>query len=183
MSVDTKIRGGGIYPPGTEIAKIDYRTVDIPLRQPFRFAAAEISLLPYAWVKIVTKDGVVGFGEAPTYWDPTGETQLAAIGVFKLWEESLIGRSVFAIREICALLEKVSRGAYAARCGIETAILDAVAKVQNVPAVDMIGGVQSQVTVNAVIGLPNYNTSGDERFSEIIAKVETGFRAIKIKSS
>jgi L-alanine-DL-glutamate epimerase-like enolase superfamily enzyme len=172
------------YPPGTQIAEITYRTVRIPLRQPFRFAATELTSLPYAWVRIVTRDGVIGFGEAPTHWDPTGETQLAAIGAFELWKAYLVGRSVFAIREICSFIERISRGAYAARCAIETAILDACTKIHSIPAVDMLGGIQNSVKVNAVIGLPKEGIpEADERFAEVTAKVNAGFRTIKIKSS
>lgn len=184
MNVDNNEDSKTVYPSGARIAKISYRTVDMPLKQPFRFATSTLRNLPYAWVRIVTSDGVVGFGEAPTYWDPTGETQLAAIGAFKLWEDVLIGRSVFAVREICALLEKVSRGAYAARCGIEMAVLDAHAKTLNVPAFVCLGGAQSRVKVNAVIGLLSDNASGaDKRFAEVIAKIGSGIRTIKIKSS
>jgi L-Ala-D/L-Glu epimerase len=182
--MDEKIKKkGSLFWAGAEIAEISYRTMDIPLKEPFRFATNTLTSLPYAWVRIVTKDGTIGFGEAPTYWDPTGETQLAAIGAFQLWEGSLIGRSVFAVRDICSLIERVAPGAYAARCGIEMAILDVLAKIQGVPAVNILGGVQSDVRVNAVIGLLGDEADKDRRLENVIERVDTGTRIVKIKSS
>lgn len=165
----------------TRIARIEYRIMNIPLREPFRFATNTLTVLPYAWIKIQTENGEVGFGEAPTYWDPTGETQLAAIGAFQLWEPLLIGKDVFAIRDICAMLERTAAGAYAARCGVETALLDIVAKLLNVPATTVLGGIQSQVTVNAVIGLPD--NSNDTRLQQAVQKIQAGSQTVKIKSS
>lgn len=171
------------YLPGSEIAGISYRLMDIPLKQPFRFATNTLTMLPYAWVRIETKGGTIGFGEAPTYWDPTGETQYAAIGAFRLWEDSLIGKSVFAVRDICRNMEETARGAYAARCAIETAVLDALAQIMDVPAVDLLGGVQNTIKLNAAIGLADMRLDTDGRIDEVAAKVDSGARVIKIKSS
>ncbi len=167
----------------TKIVNIDYRLVNIPLKQPFRFATNTLTSLPYAWLRIETKGGVVGFGEAPTYWDPTGETQYAAIGAFKLWERSLIGQNVGDVRAICSMMERTSRGAYAARCAAETAVLDALAQTVNVPAVTCLGGAQSRVKVNANITLVDANALADERIDEVATKVAAGLRTIKLKGS
>lgn len=165
----------------TQITKVEYRLMDFALRQPFRFATAELTYLPYAWIKLTTADGTVGFGEAPTYWDPTGETQLAAIGAFKLWEPLLIGQDALAVRDICRLIEQASRGAYAARCSVETAILDIAAKSMNVPAAVVLGTTARPVYVNGVIGLPA--GAADNRFDAAAAKIAAGMRTIKLKSS
>lgn len=166
------------------IERLEYRAVDIPLRRPFRFATTELTSLPYAWLKVVTQDGVVGFGEAPTYWDPTGETQLAALGAFELWTPALVGSRIFDVRRISETLERTARGAYAARCAVETAILDALSKTMEVPPGDILGGVLSSVEVNAVLDLPVTDVDDNHvRLSDARSKLQAGYSVLKIKSS
>jgi L-alanine-DL-glutamate epimerase-like enolase superfamily enzyme len=171
---------------GAQIANISYRAMDIPLSTPFRFATNILHSLPYAWVRMETYDGTVGFGEAPTYWDPTGETQYAAIGAFKLWENELYRHSVFGVAEIRTLMEDKARGAYAARCAIESALLDAQGQILEIPAANLLLGEGQQlrnVRQNAIIGLPDLASGTDNRYDEVIEKVAAGARVIKFKSS
>src|SRR5688500_16358966 len=75
---------------------------DIPLRRPFRFASHELNTLPYAWVRAETSEGLVGYGECPTYWDPSGETQLAAVGAVRHLAPSLKGMDAGDLEQIFA---------------------------------------------------------------------------------
>ena len=66
------------------ISRINAVALNIPLKSPFVFASCKLDQLPYALVRVETDDGLIGYGECPTYWDPSGETQMSAIGAIEL---------------------------------------------------------------------------------------------------
>lgn len=126
---------------------------DIPLSTPFKFASTELKSLPYAWVRVVTDDGIVGYGECPTYWDPSGETQQAAVGAIDLVSPAIIGLEAYNMEAIFQIFDATAYGAFAAKCGLDMALYDIVGKYLNVPAYVLLGGGNYSVNVNAVLPL------------------------------
>jgi L-alanine-DL-glutamate epimerase-like enolase superfamily enzyme len=168
------------------IIAVDTRVMKIPLSEPFRFATNTLNFLPYTWARIITADGAVGYGEAPTYWDPTGETDLAAVGIINLWKDAddgLYTRNVGDVDGIREFMEKTSLQAYSGRCAIEMALLDSLGKILNKPAAEILGGVKNEVSSNAIIGLPDPESREDNRLQTVLAKVSDGAKVIKLKSS
>ena len=149
---------------------------DIPLSTPFRFASTELKLLPYAWVRVETDDGVVGYGECPTYWDPSGETQQAAVGAINLVSSSLIGLEAYDMERVFQIFDATAYGAFAAKCGLDMALYDIVGKSLNVPAYILMGGGSYSVNVNAV--LPMGVEDIEARVEHLLSQ---GYTTFKIK--
>lgn len=162
-----------------KILKIDAVCQDIPLIKPFKFASGSLSYLPYAWVRVVTEDGLVGYGECPTYWDPSGETQLAAIGAIQHVAPSIIGIEAYDFEKIFRIFDKISYGAFAAKCGLDMALYDIVGKWLGIPAYVLLGGSSSDIPVNAVIPL---GIIDDQELTTTVKKLlSNGHITFKIK--
>ncbi|MBI1293671.1 hypothetical protein GC175_01785 [bacterium] len=161
-----------------KIRKIDAVCQDIPLSRPFAFASGTLDYLPYAWVRVETEDGSVGYGECPTYWDPSGETQLAAVGAIQHITPMLVGVDAFDMERIFELFDRVAYGAFAAKCGLDMALFDIVGKHLGVPAHILLGGSSYAVNVNAVIPL---NTSKQHLEELVSAYLEDGHKVFKVK--
>lgn len=159
-----------------KIKTIDAICCDIPLSTTFKFASTELKLLPYAWVRVETEDGLVGYGECPTYWDPSGETQQAAVGAISLIAPSLTGLEAYDMEKIFQIFDATAYGAFAAKCGLDMALYDIVGKSLNVPAYILMGGGSYSVYVNAVLPLGVENI--EARVEQLLGQ---GYTTFKIK--
>jgi L-Ala-D/L-Glu epimerase len=151
------------------------------LKHPFTFASWSLKELPYALVRVQTESGVVGYGEAPAYWDPTGESQSAVLGFVKLIAPMLEGRNALAIQPITEICDRVARGAYSSRMALETALLDIVGKTYEVPLYVLLGERSTEddsVLLNGVISL----SDDTEQLKHSVQRlVSEGFSLLKIK--
>ena len=152
------------------------------LASPFRFASAELESLAYVLVRVETSSGVVGYGEAPAYWDPTGETQGSALGALEFVTPLVEGQSALDAKTIGRMCERTIRGAFSARFALETALLDIAGQYHAVPLHVLLGGPSGDpdvsVPLNAVV--PLGKDLGVVR--EAVKKhVEDGFRVVKVK--
>jgi muconate cycloisomerase len=122
---------------GHGIAAFDLLTVDLPFRRPFKHAAAERSSSHSVFLKCVTDDGTVGFGECLPRSHVTGET---CDGVFELLRVAilpqLIGRrfeSLQAVEDFLGACDGRAPDTWvdratpqsAAWCAVDLALLDA----------------------------------------------------------
>jgi L-alanine-DL-glutamate epimerase-like enolase superfamily enzyme len=158
---------------------------DIPLRRPFRFGDVVLDVLRYAWVRVESSEGIVGYGECPAYPSPTGETGLAAVGAVQEIAPRLLGRPIADVRGTMRIFEQVMPRALAARCGVDCALHDILGKAVGVPAHVLIGGSSNRVLVNGVVGLPAPDTDPSQALEQIVAsgreQVERGHRVLKLK--
>lgn len=156
---------------------------DVPLKTPFRFGAVALDALRYAWVRIETTAGLVGYGECPAYGDPTGETQLGAIGAVNEIEPQLVGLNAADIEGALAVFDRYVPGALAARCGIDAALHDLLGQSVGAPVHVLLGGDRSTIPVNAVLGLPARTDapSLDEIAARGVEKLRNGYPVLKIK--
>jgi L-Ala-D/L-Glu epimerase len=119
------------------IARFELLAVDLPLRKPFKHAAAERWLSESVFLKCVTESGAVGFGESLPREYVTGETR---DGSFALLREAvlpkLVGRSFASLAEVQEFLGRCDGRAprawvepdvpqSAAWCAVDLALLDA----------------------------------------------------------
>lgn len=158
--------------------RIEARPINIPLVKPFKFATYELTSLPYAWVRIETGDGIVGFGECPTYWDPSGETQSAAVGALELFARSVRPHDDAAIRSILRSFAKLAGGARAAMAGLDAALLHVSGVRHGVSAGLLLGDQSNVARVNAVLGLWS---NVDEALATVDASKAAGFTVFKLK--
>ncbi len=130
------------------VARFELAAVDLPLRKPFRHAAAERRSSESVFLKCVTESGAVGFGECLPRAYVTGETR---DGSFALLREAilprLVGRSFASMEELQEFLARCDGRAprawleldvpqSAAWCAVDLALLDAFGHAFGVPTLE-----------------------------------------------
>lgn len=145
-----------------EITDIDYEPVNFELRKEFKFGDFCLSKLEYVLVRIETRDGLMGLGEAPAYWDPNGETQESVIGALDLMEDKIKGSKVSQINKVNQKWDRNCREAYSARCAVDLALYDLLGKKLDVPAYKILGGENGQVKMPETIPL-NFSLEDAEK--------------------
>lgn len=161
-----------------QIKKLSAIKRNLSLSFPFKFASYELTYLPYAWVRLETTDGTVGYGECPTYWDPSGETQHAAVGAIEHIEPSLTGIDVFDLEHIFSIIDSQIYGAFAAKCGIDMALYDIIGRKLNIPVYRLLGGGIQTVIVNGILPLGLDDDLMEKRVQE---QLNAGHRIFKVK--
>lgn len=92
-------------------------------------------------VKVVTNDGVVGWGDGTLGWKEFAVESL----LHEFADRHLVGRDPFRIEDLWFKLYQVEHNTgpvmFAAMAGLETALWDIVGKVCGQPVVNLVGGV------------------------------------------
>ena len=125
------------------IASCKIEKNNIKLARKFSYSLATLDYLPYMLVTIQTDNDILGYGEAATGWDTTGEMQEGSKEVFDLVKPLLIGKKVDSVEDVEVILKEISKFIYgntALKSGIEFALLDALGKFENKPIYKLIGG-------------------------------------------
>jgi muconate cycloisomerase len=118
------------------VARFELLAVDLPLRTPFKHAAAERSRSESLFLKCVTDSGAIGFGECLPRAYVTGETREAAFALLcQAILPRLLDRSFASMREVEEFLGRCDGRAprawldpgapqSAAWCAVDLALLD-----------------------------------------------------------
>lgn len=174
-----------------KIAALETYPVKLSFREPFVIASTVNDDMFYVLVRLVTDEGIVGWGEAIPAWEVTGETQFSVIdAVHHLCDPtkcgfSLLGQDISRLedaRAVIALIsphDRVSALAHApsAKAALEQAILDVVGKRAGVPVYDLLGGANRPITFNNVISIFGV----EETLRRVDAMLRAGARTIKLK--
>lgn len=152
------------------IRAIEWQTVGVSFKAPFRTSSSLIDTRYSLIVWIETDDGVVGFGEAPAAL-MRGHSSLRFIATaLETVAPALLNRPLAS-----APVSAVPPPALA--FGLETAAFDCLAQSEGKSLSEFLGGSPRPIEVNAVIGEGTPNEA--ERFA--VKSAEEGFRTIKLK--
>ena len=106
-----------------EIRRVDAIPVAIPLKKPMKMASAEVRTADNLVVRIESKDGIVGWGEAASAPVLTGETRAAMVAAVKeVFAPLIVGKDA---RDRAAIVRRISHAAYVntgAKSAIEIAL-------------------------------------------------------------
>jgi L-Ala-D/L-Glu epimerase len=115
------------------IRRIEYWPIDIPITDPFVVATGARLLAENIFVRVILSDGTQGYGEAAPFPEVGGEDRESCLAALTQLAPSLIGR---AIKDYCGLahrMKEIAPGQPAARCALETALLDAYCRAAQMP--------------------------------------------------
>lgn len=145
----------------------------LPLRSIWANAAGCFDARAGTLVKVETDDGLAGFGDCAPLAATGTESPREALKSVLEWCQAASGREV---RDALDGLGMAS--APAARCAVESALLDLVGQSQGLPVFGVLGGEASlpTVRVNAAIGALE-----DSARSRAEAAVRAGFAVLKFK--
>jgi L-Ala-D/L-Glu epimerase / N-acetyl-D-glutamate racemase len=169
---------------GIAIAAVDVEPLSVPLREPFVIATGRVDTTRAVLVRVTVegRDGAraTGFGEAAALPPVTREDQPELLAQIRAAALALQG-AVIEADVVPALLYRASSLGAVARAGIETAIFDALARLDGVPFFELIAGGPGARAIELLtdITLP---ISDPERMSATArAHRRAGFTTFKVK--
>ncbi|NOS76742.1 MAG: dipeptide epimerase [Nitrospira sp.] len=126
--------------PRDQIVKIEFWPVDIPITDPFVVATGARVVAENIFVRLTLHDGTQGYGESAPFPEVGGETRDACLATLRQLATTLIGASAghYALR--AADMTQAAPAYPAARCGLETAMIDAYCRSTQVPMWQLWGG-------------------------------------------
>lgn len=143
----------------------------------FRISYDVITSVNTVYVKLITDEGIEGWGEAIPAPKITGDSLETIVGAIKYLRRYLVGKELSNYLSIWYLMESLLGGNYSAKAGIMGAVLDALGKYVGLPAYKLLGGSTNEFITDTTISLDEPEVMADE------AKewVKKGFRVLKVK--
>jgi L-alanine-DL-glutamate epimerase-like enolase superfamily enzyme len=164
-------------PLPTTIRRLSVAKLDIPMPRPFGIAGGAQAVAANALVTVELADGTLGHGEAAPFPAFNGETQAAALDAADAARPVVEGADVRAWRRIAADLRAPAAASGAARCAIETAVLDALTRRARMPLSAFFGGAEGALVTDVTIPT---GSAGEAR-TEAAARASAGFSRLKVK--
>lgn len=163
-----------------EIVAIDCFPLRLPLRKPLVMSTYRLDDGPVLFVRVRTRCGAAGWGEAAASPVMAGETLAGMVScVRELIEPHVVRRSACDRAAIVCRLKTTMFGNGGAIAAVDMALLDVVGKLRGVPVADLLGGpVRRTITPLWLIG---GSGRAEADVAEARALHEQGFRAFKLK--
>ena len=161
----------------TLIAKLEARPVDIELTEPFGIATGSQPLARNVFVELTLGDGTRGMGEAAPFPAVNGETREDALIAIERARPVLLGADARRWRALAGTLGEAVGGAPSARCALETALLDALARHGRISLWSMFGGAETELETDITIVTGTVSRAAEAAR----AAVTDGFRRLKVK--
>lgn len=126
--------------PRDQIVKIEFWPVDIPITDPFVVATGARVVAENIFVRITLHDGTQGYGESAPFPEVGGETRDSCLTTLRQLAATLIGESAGHYALLAAEMAQTAPSHPAARCGLETAMIDAYCRSTQIPMWQLWGG-------------------------------------------
>lgn len=126
--------------PASQIVRIEYWPVDIPITDPFVVATGARIVAENVFLRLTLDNGIQGYGEAAPFPEVGGEDRSSCLATLRILAPALIGKSVRDYRELAAQMDALAHQQPAARCGLETAVIDAYCRSAQIPMWELWGG-------------------------------------------
>lgn len=161
------------------IKKIDIYAVHFPLEKPFIVSYDTYPTMPSIILKMTTDEGLIGWGESVPDEHVTGETFEATYYALKdMLAPAMIGENPLNFEKIHEKMDRILKGAPAAKAAIDIACFDIAGKKLNVPVYQLIGGrYHEKFPITHVLSIDEPERMADEAEE----KVKEGYRSFKMK--
>ena len=158
------------------VSKVEVFKARIKLRRPFRIALGEHTVVEDYIIRIETKDGLVGYGEASPSKAILGDDLTSTLETLKLLAKRLIGIDPTGYERWRDLLRGKDLSS-SARAALDIALSDLIAKHYGVPLYKLLGDAKTKIETDYTIGIK----SPEEASKEAAELARKGFRIIKVK--
>lgn len=166
-----------------KIADLRLVLADIPVSRPHEMSFTTLEAVNFVFVRIETREGLVGWGEAaclggPTWSEESAESVAATIDRYLApW---LVGRDASEIEPLRLEMARRVQGNPFARAAVEMALWDLNGRALDVPVHRLLGGrVRDRVPLSWSLAV----TSPEAEVEEAQARVAMGHRIFKIKTA
>jgi L-alanine-DL-glutamate epimerase-like enolase superfamily enzyme len=165
---------------GPSIAAVETTTISARAKASLKVRGARTvhDASTFVLVRVVTDDGVEGFGEVSATAAWSGEDAVTATHFVRdVFGPRLVGRPLEPIEAHAAELDRVVRGNWFTKAGISTALWDALGRTRGVPVASLLGGpFRTEVPIKISL-----SGDGDDLRAGYEAAIGLGFRAFKVK--
>jgi len=162
----------------TQIRKFEIWPVDVPITDPFVVATGVRVVAENVFVRITLRGGAQGYGEMAPFPEVGGEDRASSLTAAEHLAKELLGESATHYRRLGRMLQEMTPFNPAARCGLETALLDAFCRASGMPLWALWGGADVRER-ETDITIPI--TDLDRTVALARGWYEKGFRLFKMK--
>jgi len=117
----------------TAIIKIECWPADLPLTDPFVVATGSRTRAELLFVRVTLAGGAQGYGEIAPFPEVGGEDRASALQAAVELAQTVLGRPATEYQRLGCLFSEKAAAHPAARCGLETALLDALCRHLQIP--------------------------------------------------
>jgi L-alanine-DL-glutamate epimerase-like enolase superfamily enzyme len=152
--------------------------LSIPLIEPFVTSLGTDVSAENILIKIITKEGIIGFGECSPYMPINGESADTCFIVGQYFAKALKGKNPLLIEECIALMDKLIYGYCSLTSAFDMALYDIASQHAGMPLYKFLGGKNNKTIIT------DYTVSiGDpQKMAADALKIKAqGYPAIKIK--
>ncbi|MEA4952610.1 MAG: enolase C-terminal domain-like protein [Aminivibrio sp.] len=163
----------------SKIVDVKVKVLEIPLKTPWQTFLYATATRAHCVVRVVTEDGIFGYGEASPAAAFMGETAYTMETVINMYlKQAAVGQSVLEISRINDLMDQVIAGNTSAKAAVDIAVHDAAGKTLKVPVYVLLGGKSRQhVELAWSMGFKDFDASLEEAKEYI----RMGFKIMKVK--
>jgi len=146
---------------------------------PLKMAGSLIETSDNLFIRIESDDGFVGWGEAASAPNMTGETPASMLGTARHLIPKIVGQDFLDVESFLNQLDKGIIGNNAAKSAIEMAFMDALARQKKVPLHELLGKKQrSHIQALWMIA----GQGGIKDAEQALEKYQEGWRCFKVKA-
>jgi len=160
------------------VKKVEVWPVALPLKASFVVATGAMDVAKNIFVRVTLQDGTVGYGEVAPFPDISGEDQTTCLAALPAAARVLLGQPATKYRRMSKQLLDVTRSLPSLRCGLETALLDALCRAMGIPLWGLWGGAavrRRETDVTLPIG------ATDAVVATALDWYQKGFQMLKMK--
>ena len=160
------------------IRQVELYKLSIPLKEPFTTSLGTDYSAENVLIKIITDEGITGFGECSPYMPINGESQDTCFIVGQYFAKALIGKDPLQIEACISLMDKIIYSNSSIKSAFDIALYDIAAQQAGLPLYKFIGGENNKTIIT------DYTVSiGEPQKMAVDAlKIKAeGYPAIKIK--
>jgi L-alanine-DL-glutamate epimerase-like enolase superfamily enzyme len=164
--------------PTVTIQQTELYKLSIPLIEPFTTSLGTDDSAENVLVKIITKEGITGFGECSPYMPINGESIDTCFVVGQYFAKILKGKNALAIEDCIIAMDKLIYGNTSIKSAYDMALYDIASQQADVPLYKFLGGKNDKTIIT------DYTVSiGDpQKMAADAVKIKKeGYPAIKIK--
>ncbi len=160
------------------IQRLQPIAVSLPMIKPVKMSFEEVLNAENLLVRLETRDGIVGWGEAASAPTMTGETHGSMVAAVHYLADKLAGMPLDDIPAIMKRAGQYLYGNNGAKAAIEMALLDALGQACGKSVHELLGGAR-RTRIPALRLIGTGSTEGD--ITETKKRLAEGYVAIKIK--
>lgn len=159
-----------------KIKRIEIYPVILERKEVFRIATGATKNAHNVLIKILTDDGIEGWGNACPN-SVTGETTSSIQKAIKILSKFLIGQNPLLINKVCMKIDEKLNGNPSAKAGIDIALYDILGKFEGMPTYKLLGACRNKIPTDITIGIMDL----EKTVAHAKLYKKQGFKALKLK--